>query len=84
MLEKLAAIQMIDVEFAKTDGRRTAVLSRHTEPQKTISWPLLQRLNLSLPARPRPKITVPLPSGLVAYLLRCLPSDSLSDFGAFA
>src|SRR5271168_2610236 len=34
VLEKLAAIQMIDVELPTTDGR-TVVLARHTEPETT-------------------------------------------------
>ena len=59
VLEKLAAIQMIDVELPTTDGR-TVVLSRHTEPENDQRL-LLQRLKLDLPAQPRPKITAPIP-----------------------
>ena len=55
VLEKLAAIQMIDVELPTTDGR-TVLLSRHTEPE-TDHLLLLQRLKLELPAQPPPKIT---------------------------
>jgi len=55
VLEKLAAIQMIDVELPTTDGR-TIVLSRHTEPESDHLL-LLQRLKLELPAQPPPKIT---------------------------
>jgi transposase len=54
-LEKLAAIQMIDVELPTTDGR-TVLLSRHTEPE-TDHLLLLQRLKLELPEHPPPKIT---------------------------
>ena len=54
VLEKLAAIQMIDVELPTTDGR-TVLLSRHTEPE-TDHLLLLQRLKLELPAQPPPKI----------------------------
>jgi Transposase DDE domain len=54
VLEKLAAIQMIDVELPTTDGR-TVVLSRHTEPEDDHRL-LLQRLKLDLPAQPPPKI----------------------------
>ena len=52
VLEKLAAIQMIDVELPTTDGR-TIVLSRHTEPEDNPRL-LLQRLKLDLPPS-RPK-----------------------------
>ena len=55
VLEKLAAIQMIDVELPTTDGR-TVVLSRHTEPENDHLL-LLQSLKLELPAQPPPKIT---------------------------
>jgi transposase len=57
VLEKLATIQMIDVELPTTDGR-TIVLSRHTEPENDHLL-LLQRLKLELPAQPPPKITAP-------------------------
>jgi len=57
-LEKLAAIQMIDVELPTTDGR-TVVLSRHTELENDQRL-VLQRLKLDLPARPPPKITAPI------------------------
>jgi hypothetical protein len=57
VLEKLAAIQMIDVELPTTDGR-TVVLARHTEPENDHLL-LLQRLKLDLPAQPPPKITAP-------------------------
>jgi hypothetical protein len=54
VLEKLAAIQMIDVELPTTDGR-TIVLSRHTESENDHRL-LLQCLALALPAQPSPKI----------------------------
>src|SRR5271167_3519166 len=57
VLEKLAAIQMIDVELPTTDSR-TVVLARHTEPENDHLL-LLQRLKLDLPAQPPPKITAP-------------------------
>jgi transposase len=60
VLEKLAAIQMIDVELPTTDNR-TVVLSRHTEPENDHLL-LLQRLKLELPAQPPPKITAATPS----------------------
>jgi transposase len=55
VIEKLASIQMIDVELPTTDGR-TILLSRHTEPESDHLL-LLQRLKLELPAQPPPKIT---------------------------
>ena len=57
VLEKLAAIRMIDVELPTTDGR-TIVLSRHTEPENDHRL-LLQRLKLALSAQPPPKIMAP-------------------------
>ncbi|MGP0089626.1 MAG: IS1634 family transposase [Xanthobacteraceae bacterium] len=57
VFEKLAAIQMIDVELPTTDGR-TIALSRHTEPESEHLL-LLQRLKLELPAQPPPKIMAP-------------------------
>ena len=59
VLEKLAAIQMIDVELPTTDGRMV-VLSRHTEPENDQRL-LLQRLKIDIPAQPPPKITAPIP-----------------------
>ena len=55
VLEKLAAMQMIDVEIPTTDGR-TITLTRHTEPEPELKL-LLQRLRLELPAQIPPKIT---------------------------
>jgi transposase len=60
VLEKLAAIQMIDLELPTTDDR-TVVLSRHTEPESDHLL-LLQRLKLELPAQPPPKITAATPT----------------------
>ena len=55
VLDKFAAIQMLDVQFPTTDGR-TLILSRYTEP--TIDHKLLlEQLNLTLPAQPPPRIT---------------------------
>jgi transposase len=54
VLEKLAAMQMIDVELPTTDNR-LIVLSRYTEPEKDQLL-LLQQLKLQLPAQPPPKI----------------------------
>ena len=55
VLEKLSAIQMVDVHLPTTDGRRI-VLSRYTHPEKDQQI-LLQQLKLELPAQPPPKIT---------------------------
>src|SRR5271155_5288168 len=59
VLEKLAAIQMIDVELPTTDGR-TVALARHTEPENDHLL-LLQRLKLALPPPPPPKNNAPPP-----------------------
>jgi len=50
VLEKFAAIQMIDVELPTTDGR-LVVLRRYTEPEGDQRL-LLQRLQLQLPKQP--------------------------------
>jgi transposase len=55
VLEKFAAVQMIDVVIPTTDGR-TILLTRYTEPQPELKL-LLARLQLELPAQPPPKIT---------------------------
>jgi hypothetical protein len=54
VLDKLAAIQMVDVHLPTTDGR-TVTLSRHTEPEPDQAL-LLQMLKLSLPGQPPPRI----------------------------
>ena len=55
VLDKFAAIQMLDVHFPTTDGR-TLILSRYThpEPEQRI---LLEQLKLTLPAQPPPRIS---------------------------
>ncbi len=55
VLEKMAAIQMVDVHLPTTDGR-TVMLSRYTEPEMDQAI-LLQQLKLELPAQPPPRIT---------------------------
>jgi hypothetical protein len=57
MLEKMAAIQMVDVLLPTTDGR-TVLLSRYTEPEPDQLL-LLRRLQMDLPAQPPPKISAP-------------------------
>jgi len=55
VLDKFAAIQMLDVKFPTTDGR-TLILSRYTEPD-TEHKLLLEQLKLSLPPQPPPRIS---------------------------
>lgn len=55
VLEKLAAIQMLEVSLPTTDGR-TLVMPRYTEPDADQAL-LLHQLNLMLPQQPPPKIT---------------------------
>ena len=55
VLEKLAAIQMLDVSFPTTDGR-CLVLPRYTEPNPEQAL-LLHQLKLVLPQQPPPRIT---------------------------
>jgi hypothetical protein len=54
-LEKFAAVQMIDVHLPTTDGREI-VLTRYTQPEPELQL-LIDRLHLTLPAQPPPKIT---------------------------
>ena len=56
VLEKLAGMQMLDVSFPTTDGRRL-VMPRYTEPTPEQKL-LLHELQLVLPAQPPPRITV--------------------------
>ena len=58
VLDKLAAIKMLDVHFPTTDGR-TLILSRHTEPD-TDQKILIRQLGLTLPMQPPPRITSPI------------------------
>jgi transposase len=67
VLDKLAAIQMLDVHFPTTDGR-TLILSRYTEPAKDQKL-LLNQLKLQLPQQPLPRITsLPAPARLQMQL----------------
>jgi transposase len=54
VLEKFAALQMVDVHLPTTDGRHL-VLSRYTQPEKDLRL-LLNQLKLELPAQPPPTI----------------------------
>ena len=54
-LEKFAAVQMVDVNIPSTDGREVW-LTRYTQPEPDLRL-LLERLRLTLPAQPPPRIT---------------------------
>jgi transposase len=55
VLEKFAAVQMIDVHLPTTDGRHV-ILSRYTQPEKELQV-LLDQMKLRLPDQPPPRIT---------------------------
>ena len=54
ILEKFAAVQMVDVHLPTVDGREL-VLSRYTQPEKDLQL-LLQQLKLHLPAQAPTKL----------------------------
>ena len=54
VLEKFAAVQMIDVHLPTTDGRHV-ILPRYTQPEKELQV-LLHQLKLTLPEQPPPRI----------------------------
>jgi hypothetical protein len=60
VLEKFAAVQMIDVHLPTTDGRQL-VLTRYTEPEPELNL-LLNKLKLELPTQSSPKITARAPA----------------------
>ena len=57
VLDKFAAVQMLDVHFPTTDGR-TLILRRYTELAADQRI-LVQQLKLDLPPQPPPRITAP-------------------------
>jgi transposase len=57
VLEKFAAVQMLDVHLPTTDDREL-ILTRYTEPETDLQL-LLAHMKLALPAQPSPKIAVP-------------------------
>jgi hypothetical protein len=57
VMETLAAIQMIDVHIPTTDGR-WLILPRYTQPE-TEAKIVLDKLRLTLPNQPPPRITAP-------------------------
>jgi len=58
VLEKFAAVQMLDVHLPTSDGREI-IMNRYTQPEKDLKL-LLHQLNLNLPEQGPPKITAPL------------------------
>jgi transposase len=54
VLEKFAAVQMIDVHLPTTDGRMV-IMSRHTQPNPEIQM-LLRQLRLTFPSQPSPRM----------------------------
>ena len=54
MLEKFAAVQMVDVHLPTTDGRRV-IMSRYTQPEPELQV-LLDQLRLPLPPQPPPRV----------------------------
>jgi hypothetical protein len=54
---QVATIQMLDVHFPTTDGRKL-ILSRYTELNADQKL-LVKRLKLDLPSQPAPRITAP-------------------------
>jgi hypothetical protein len=63
VFEKFATVQMIDVYVPTTDGRELS-FTRHTQPEPELKL-LLQKLKLTLPAQPPPKITTTELTGVV-------------------
>jgi hypothetical protein len=55
VLHKFAAVQMIDVHVPTSDGRELT-LTRYTQPEPELKL-LLDKLKLTLPAQPPPKIS---------------------------
>lgn len=63
VLDKLATLQMIDVWIPTRDGR-WLILPRYTQPSKDLKL-LMERIQLTLPSQPPPRITAPQPNPLV-------------------
>jgi transposase len=55
VLDKFAALQLLDVHFPTTDGREL-IFTRYTEPEPD-QYLLLTQLGWTLPAQPPPRIT---------------------------
>ena len=65
VLEKFAAVQMIDAHLPTTDGRHV-ILPRYTQPEKELRV-LLDQMKLTLPEQPPPRISA------ADNLIQCLP-----------
>ncbi len=63
VLEKLATIQMVDV-WIPTRDRRWLILPRYTQPDRDLQF-LLEKLRLTLPSQPPPRITAPAASAAI-------------------
>jgi transposase len=63
VLEKFAAVQMIDVHLPTTDNR-TIIMSRYTQPESDLKM-LLTQLRLSFPAQPPPHMMPNAPRDVV-------------------
>jgi hypothetical protein len=55
VLEKFAAVQMVDVHLPTTDGRHV-IFTRYTQPEHDLKL-LLQQLHLELPKQTPPRVT---------------------------
>ena len=55
VLDKMACIQMLDVYFPTTDGRKL-IFRRYTQPEKDQRM-ILEQLRWELPQQPPPRIT---------------------------
>ena len=55
LLDKMGSIQMLDVHFPTTDGRKL-IFTRYTQPDKDQQL-LLMQMGWMLPAQPPPQIT---------------------------
>jgi hypothetical protein len=60
VLEKFAAVQMVDVHLPTTDGREI-VLPRYTQPEQDLQL-LLKQLRLRFPKQPPPRIIADVPT----------------------
>ena len=74
VLEKFAAVQMLDVRIPTSDGREV-LLTRYTQPEPELQL-LLSKLKLQLPAQPPPKISSQ-DHGHQLMRLQCRPLASL-------
>ena len=55
VLEKFAAVAMVDVHLPTTDGRMV-IMPRYTQPEEELKM-LLASLKIELPPQPKPRIT---------------------------